>query len=79
MVVVRLEDILRNLESIESYILFRKIEDWCCDNLPRGQWRFSYSPALCVAGVDIPGRILFKSQHDATIFKLVFPGPGSID
>ncbi len=67
---IRLQDLIKDLESVESYILFRKIEDWCLDNLPRDSWRFSYSQSLCVAGVDIPGRILFKSDADLTAFML---------
>lgn len=73
MVEIRLQDLIQDSEAVESYTLFREIEDWCCDNLPRDSWRFSYSPSLCVVGVDIPGCILFKNNKDATYFKLVFP------
>lgn len=73
MVEIKLQDLIKDSEAVESYILFRKIEDWCCDNLPRDSWRFSYSPSLCVIGVDIPGCILFKNSETATFFKLAFP------
>ena len=73
MVEIKLQDLIKDTEAVESYILFRKIEDWCTDNLPRDCWRFSYSPSLCVHGVDIPGRILFKRSEEATAFKLTFP------
>jgi hypothetical protein len=73
MVEIKLQDLIQDSEAVESYILFRKIEDWCCDNLPRDSWRFSYSPSTSVIGVDIPGRILFKNNEAATHFKLVFP------
>lgn len=70
---IKLQDLIQDSETAESYTLFREIEDWCCDNLPRDSWRFSYSPSICVVGCDLPGRILFKNNEAATHFKLVFP------
>lgn len=69
---VKLEDILPELELLESYLTFRHIEDWCHQNVPRQRWRFDHSYTLCAHGVDIPGRIFFWSEEDATAFKLKY-------
>lgn len=65
-------DALIQTDTVESYILFREIEDWCTDNIPRDRWRFQYSPTICVHGVDIPGRIIFRCKEDLTAFRLRF-------
>jgi len=69
---MKLEVLLKDLESVDSYILFREIEDWCHENIPRHKWRFSYSPAICVHGVEIPGRIIFKDKKDMQTLRLKF-------
>lgn len=68
----RLQDILPNLESVDSYITFRYIEDWCHANIPRDGWRFDYSHTICAHGVDIPGRIFFWKDEDATAFRMQY-------
>ena len=65
-------DAVLTTDTVESYILFREIEDWCSDNIPGNKWKFQYSPTICVQGVDIPGRIIFKSTEDFITFKLRF-------
>lgn len=68
---INLRDIIEETEGPESYILFRIIEDWCHDNAG-ARWRFDHSSKLCVCGVDIPSRIIFKHNEDATAFNLKF-------
>jgi len=69
---IRLDEIIKDPESVEAYILFRNIEDWCNANIPITRFRFDYSATICVYGVDIPGRIIFKSDEDANVFRLMF-------
>lgn len=69
---MKLDSLIKNPDSVESYILFREIEDWCTNNIPKDKWRFCHSPQICVHGVDIPGRIIFKSKQDFAAFKLRF-------
>lgn len=69
---MKLETIIKENESVDSYILFREIENWCMNNIPRDKWRFQYSPSFSVCGVDIPGRIIFKRKEDLAAFKLHF-------
>jgi hypothetical protein len=69
MTVVKLIDILPDLETVDSFLTFRYIEDWCHQNLSKDAWRFDYSTTISAAGVDIPGRIFFWSDDDATAFR----------
>lgn len=48
------------------------MEDWCAENLPQSNWRLDYSPPICVYGVDIPSKIIFKESCDLVAFKLRF-------
>jgi hypothetical protein len=66
---VNLKPILK--DTIESYILFREIEDWCLANVPRDKWHFC-STQICVYGVDLPGRIIFTHEKDITVFRVRF-------
>jgi len=66
---IRLQDILPNLELVDSYLTFRYIEEWCTNNIPKDRWRFHYSPTICAYGVDIPGRIFFGSDIDFAVFR----------
>jgi len=66
----KLEDILPNLETVDAYLTYRHIEEWCHQNLQGSRWRFDYSSTICAHGVDIPGRIFFWSDEDATAFRL---------
>jgi len=68
----RLEDILPNLELVDSYLTYRYIEDWCHNHIPKDRWRFDYSSTICAHGVDIPGRIFFWSDEDATAFRVQY-------
>lgn len=72
MLTMKLDTLLKDTNSVESYILFREIEDWCTNNIPKDRWRFCHSPQICIHGVDLPGRIIFKSEQDLTAFKLRF-------
>jgi hypothetical protein len=56
----------------EYYIRFREIEEWCFHSIPKDRWRFDYSSTICVHGIDIPGRIIFRSNEDLTAFRLRF-------
>ncbi|HEY6435260.1 MAG TPA: hypothetical protein VIY47_01605 [Ignavibacteriaceae bacterium] len=56
----------------DDYVLFRAIEDWCYENIPKDRWRFNHSSTLCVCGVDIPRRIFFWHEEDVLAFKLRF-------
>lgn len=56
----------------EDYMLFRAMEDWCYDNIPRDRWRLDFAHTICVCGVDIPGRIFFWEDEDLTAFRLRF-------
>jgi hypothetical protein len=58
-------------DTVESFLLFREIEDWCCDNIPQDKWKFG-SQQICVYGVDLPGRIIFIHEKDLSAFKLRF-------
>jgi hypothetical protein len=76
---IRIQDIIdrlttngQDIEYAHDYILFREIEDWCHEYIPRDKWRFDYSSTICVTGVDIPGHIFFWSDEDATAFRLRF-------
>jgi hypothetical protein len=69
MAFIRLQELIEDYELTESYILFRNIEDWCLDNIPRHRWRFDYSHTLCVCGIDLPGRIFFWSEEDEYMFR----------
>ena len=78
---MKLDALIKDTESLESYKLFREIENWCVDNIPKDKWRFQYSPTICVCGVDIPGRIIFKRKEDLEAFLYRFSEclhPGSI-
>ena len=66
----KLEDILPDLESVDAYLTYRFIEEWCHQHIQRDRWRFDYSSTICAHGVDIPGRIFFWSDEDATAFRL---------
>jgi len=68
MAFIGLRKLIEDYESVESFILFRNIEDWCLDNIPRHRWRFDYSHTMCVCGIDLPGRIFFWSREDAYRF-----------
>jgi hypothetical protein len=59
-------------DTLESYDLFLKMEDWCENNIPKDKWKFYYSPGVCVYGVDIPGKIYFKNTDDASTFSSIF-------
>ena len=72
MISIRLEDILPNLNLLDSFLTYRYIEDWCTTNIPKDRWRFHYSPTICAYGVDIPGRIFFWSDEDATAFRMQY-------
>lgn len=61
-----------DFEHAADYILFRKIEDWCLDNLNKTRWRFDHSSTICACGITIPGRIIFGSEEDLLAFKLTF-------
>jgi hypothetical protein len=76
---IRLQDVIHNIESVEAFILFRHIEDWCRDNIPPSRWRFDYSSTICVFGVDCPGRIIFKCSQDMNTFILKFGVAQSLD
>lgn len=69
MVSIKLQDILPNLELVDSYLTFRYIDEWCYSNIPKGKWRFDYSSTICAHGVDIPGRIFFVSDIDFAVFR----------
>jgi hypothetical protein len=69
---IKLQDLLSNFDWTESFTMYRDIEDWCLDNIPRERWRFDYSSTICVCGVDIPARIFFWVEKDAVAFKLRF-------
>ena len=69
---VRLLDILPNLESVNSYLTYRYIEDWCHDNIKKGRWKFDHSSTICAHGVDIPGYIFFWSDEDAEMFRMQY-------
>jgi hypothetical protein len=72
MVYIRLQDIVGNKETVESYILFRTIEDWCCDNIHNSNWKFDYGSTICLYGVDVSGTIIFKCETDSDAFRLKF-------
>ena len=67
---LNLKEIINDHSDVNSYILFREMEDWCCENLT--DWRLDYSTAMCVYGVDIPSKIIFKRIADVTAFKSRF-------
>ena len=73
---IRLQDVIErnqiSTDEIGSYILFRTIEDWCHENIPKERWRFDYGATLCAHGVDIPGRIIFRNTKDLVAFGLRF-------
>lgn len=69
---MKLDTLIRNKDCVESYILFRQIEDWCLENIPSDRWKFQYSPILNVYGVDIPGGIIFKYKEDLAAFEAAF-------
>jgi len=67
--VINLKDIIPDQESVDGYLTFRYIEDWCSDHFDKTKWRFDYSTTLCVCGIDIPGRIFFWNEEDASVFR----------
>jgi len=77
---VKLQDIInkhfdnKNFEHAEDYKFFRVIEDWCCDNIARGNWNFDYSYTINVSGADIPGKIIFRNRKDFVAFNIRFTG-----
>jgi hypothetical protein len=75
----RLQDILPSLETVDAYLTYRYIEEWCHTNLSKERWRFDYSSTICAHGVDIPGRIFFWKDEDAVAFRLQYRviSPGS--
>ena len=78
MAAVKFTDIFSQIDGDQDihypahYILFREIEEWCYANIPKDRWRFDYSSTICEHGIDLPGRIIFKSEVDLTAFKLAF-------
>jgi hypothetical protein len=76
---INLREIIQESDSPSSYLLFRTIEDWCCDNLDKTKWRFDNSIRMCVCGIDVPGRIIFKRSEDATIFLYRFTSELPLD
>lgn len=64
-------DVLKN--DTNAFDIYRLVEEWCFEHIPKERWRFDYSSTICVRGVDIPGRIIFRSKEDATAFRLKFP------
>lgn len=66
----KMMDVLRN--DTNAFHIYRLVEDWCFENIPNDRWRFDYSSTICVRGVDIPGRIIFRHTEDATAFRLRF-------
>lgn len=72
MLTMKLNSLIKDTESIKSYIFFREIEDWCSENIPKDKWKFRHSPSLTIYGVDIPGQLIFKRKEDYAAFKLHF-------
>jgi len=72
MVYQDLQNIINDHSDVKSYILFRDMEEWCFENLPNEHWKLDYSSPICVYGVDIPSRIIFKDSHDMVAFRLRF-------
>lgn len=72
MLKIRLQEVITNSSEADAYILFRTIEDWCLDNIPRTHWTFDHSMHMSVCGVDVPGGIIFWYNPDAIAFKLKF-------
>lgn len=69
---IRLQNVIGNIDVVESYMLFRTIEDWCHDNVADGNWQFDYTYTICAYGVDIAGGIIFRHEEDTKAFKLKF-------
>ena len=69
MVKIRLNDIVGDINRVESFILFRTIEDWCSDNIQNTNWKFDHAHTICLYGVDVPGVIVFKRKEDKVAFK----------
>lgn len=65
---IRLENVLGDMNILESYILFRTIEDWCYNNVIDGNWHFDYKRTICAYGVDIAGGIEFNRRNDSIAF-----------
>jgi hypothetical protein len=72
MLEIHLRDMIAEPDSVESYNFYKSVEEWCCSNIERNRWRFDYSSAICVYGVDKPGRIIFWRKIDLVAFKLRF-------
>lgn len=79
MIEIKMQDMIDNhfgpkddFEYAADYILFRAMEDWCYENIPKDRWRLDFRHTICVCGIDIPGRIFFLTEQDASAFKLRF-------
>lgn len=67
-----LSAVIKDHTVVESYILFREMEEWCYENLPIDRWRLDWSSTATVYGVDIPTVISFTKDSDLTAFKMRF-------
>jgi len=76
---VNLKNIADDLNTVDAYLLFRAAGSWCNANIQKERWRFDYASALCVYGVDLPGRIIFWHSTDCVAFKLKFGINDSVD
>lgn len=65
---IKLHDILPDLETVESYLTYQQIRDWCEENIPQNKWKFEYATQINAYGVDIPDRIFFWVDADADAF-----------
>jgi len=76
---VNLKNIANDLNTVDSYLLFKSISSWCNSNVKKERWQFDYASVLCVYGVDFPRRIIFWHSIDCVAFKLKFGINDSID
>lgn len=67
---IKLHDILPDLDTVESYLTYKEIGNWCQEHIPHNKWKFEYATNINAYGVDIPDRIFFWSNEDAAAFIL---------
>jgi len=75
------KDILGDCNTVDAFILYRRMEEWCENNVPHTKWKLDNSSTMDVYGVDIPWRIMFNNDADSSAFFLTFctKGNSSLD
>lgn len=65
---IYISEIIKYHETPDAYLFFRKIEDWCSENIKNSNWKFIGYGRLTLSGIDVPAVIEFKNLEDLSYF-----------